>query len=80
MKSWKTTLGGLLASLGGLATQHPDPAIVKLGAAVSAIGLMLLGTAARDNGVSSEQAGVKQSGKRESGKAEAPPADGQTML
>jgi hypothetical protein len=59
MKSWKTTLGGLLSSLGLLGTQHPDPAVAKFGAALAAFGTLLTGAAARDNGVSSEQAGAK---------------------
>lgn len=58
-KSWKTTLGGILTSLGLLGTQYPDPTVAKIAAGVAALGALLTGGAARDNGVSSESAGAK---------------------
>jgi len=66
MKSWKTTVCGLLAILAAAATMigipllDADPLTVPnytafLATATTAIGLLF----ARDNGVTSEQAGAK---------------------
>lgn len=56
-KSWKTTLAGIIAILGPVAAtiwpQYSD-AILKTTAGLTGLGLV----AARDNGVSSEMAGV----------------------
>lgn len=57
MTSWKTTIAGallLLAACVAMATGHVDPIV---GGGMIAAGLGLI--AARDNGVSSEQAGAK---------------------
>lgn len=58
MKSWKTTLAGLIALAGPIAAslwpQHAAE-ILKISAIAGGAGLV----AARDNNVSSEQAGVK---------------------
>lgn len=57
MKSWKTTLGGILSG-GGLAFAQFFPQWSKWGMFASALGSVLLGIAARDNSVTSEQAGA----------------------
>jgi len=55
--SWKTSLGGLLSAVGLLfATQFPDQA--KWGTFAAALGTLLTGLAARDQNVTSEQAGA----------------------
>ena len=59
MKSWKTTIGGILAGIGGLLTLSPDPKIHAFGVVAGSIGTFIIGGAARDNGVSSESAGAK---------------------
>lgn len=57
MKSWKTTLGGILAAVGvGL---RKTPQTASYADLVEGVGVVLLGMSARDNGVSSEAAGVK---------------------
>lgn len=69
MKSWKTSLGGALVCLGAAIGQiYPEHA--KEGALLAALGTAFGLVFARDNNVSSEQAGAGQSGKREGGKAE----------
>lgn len=58
MKSWKTTLGGILAGTGTLfAGLFPEWS--RYGLFVSGAGTVLLGLAARDNNVSSEDVGIK---------------------
>lgn len=64
MKSWKTTLGGVAAILAGLGliakmVSDGDYNAEKLMAAVAAVGAGFTGIFARDNNVSSEEAGVK---------------------
>ena len=55
MKSWKTTLGGILLALGGWASTQADPWwLFKVGGFLNIIGALLLGGAARDNNVPSE--------------------------
>lgn len=71
MKSWKTTLFGLMAGIGGGITGaylvKPDllahfPAwLPGLGVLLTSIGTTCLGLAARDNNVTSEQAGAAPS-------------------
>ena len=59
MKSWKTTLGGVLLAIGGWASTQSDPWwIYKAGGIINIIGALLLGGAARDNNVTSEQVGA----------------------
>jgi hypothetical protein len=58
MKSWKTSLGGILTSVGlliaaGTGVEH------QIGVALAAIGAAMTGLSARDAGVSSEQQGIK---------------------
>ena len=59
MKSWRTTLGGVLAAIGMGVSELPFEWAAGVGKALSAIGLALLGLTARDNKVSSETAGAK---------------------
>jgi len=65
MKSWKTSLGGVLAGLSLLLGQastvfdsdpNTNPSFTEV---VAAFGMLGLGLAARDNNVSSESAGAK---------------------
>ena len=58
MKSWKTTLGGFLLAIGQGLTQTGESWSALAGTVVTAVGGLFL-TQARDNTVSSEQAGVK---------------------
>lgn len=57
--SWKTSLGGILLSIGTLVAASQDEKTHAIGAGVAAVGSIILGLAARDNGVTSEQAGAK---------------------
>jgi hypothetical protein len=64
MKSWKTTIGGIVTALGAallaISTESNAPHWLKmLGIGFSTFGPGLLGLAARDNNVSSEDAGIK---------------------
>lgn len=63
MKSWRTTLGGIAAALGSAlmgAHEAGAPKWVSLaGYVLSAFGVALLGAAARDNNVTSKQAGAE---------------------
>jgi hypothetical protein len=75
MKSWKTTLCGVVAIIGGTLVQFfPEyPLAAKIGGALAAaatgIGLLF----ARDNNVTSEQVGA---GNADSGRRGTPPSDG----
>lgn len=57
--SWKTTLGGILAAAGQFVPQFLPPSWHWLSPALTGIGALIIGASARDNGVSSEQAGAK---------------------
>jgi hypothetical protein len=58
LTSWKTSLGGFLSGAGLLfASQFPEYA--KYGSFAAALGTLLLGFSARDQNVTSEQAGAK---------------------
>jgi hypothetical protein len=64
MKSWKTTLGGVAAILAGLGliakmVSEGNYDAEKILGALTAIGAGFTGIFARDNNVSSEQAGAK---------------------
>jgi hypothetical protein len=60
MKSWKTTLFGILtAAAGGVATTSTDPQTGKWAMLIGAICTGLMGIFSRDNKVTSEQAGAK---------------------
>ena len=56
MKSWKTSLGGILAAIGIVLRDNPKTAAYA--SLVESIGIVLIGMSARDNKVSSEQAGA----------------------
>jgi len=64
MKSWKTTTAGIVAGLAVILTQvayllDADPETVfSLEAVIAALGVMGIGWFARDNNVTSEQAGA----------------------
>lgn len=58
--SWKTTVGGVAGSIGTvLGTVAHDDVMRGIAGIVAGIGILLLGLAARDNSVTSEQAGAK---------------------
>ncbi len=53
-KSWKTTVGGVLLSVGGVMATMSNPWWMwKVGTALQAIGGLMLGVTARDNNVPS---------------------------
>ena len=60
MASWRTTLFGILSAAGtGLLTVKEPAWVSTLGQIMAAIGVAGMGLSARDNKVSSEQAGAK---------------------
>ena len=57
MTSWKTTVGGICAAIGTALVGFGDDATLKLiGTILGALGVFFVGTSARDNNVTSEQA------------------------
>lgn len=57
MKSWKTTLAGAVGALGVYLSTQPGLEVV--GQILAGLGSFLTGLFARDNNVTSEQAGAK---------------------
>jgi len=58
-RSWKTTLGGAVLALSPVIKQAVKPEYAWLGDAAMTLGALILGAAARDNNVTSEQAGAR---------------------
>ena len=63
--SWKTTLGGILSMIGAALQALPDNApgaatLKPWSIFLVAVGASITGLAARDNNVTSEQAGAKK--------------------
>ena len=56
MKSWKTSLGGIVAAAGIALRDNPKTAAYA--PIVEGLGVFLIGMSARDNKVSSEQVGA----------------------
>lgn len=48
MKSWMTSLGGLLTAIGAACMQSNDATVVIIGRVLSFVGPVLLGLAAKD--------------------------------
>lgn len=59
MKSWKTTLAGSIGAVGAYLASTGDATLVTIGKIMAAAGVFLMGLFARDNGVSSEDVGIK---------------------
>jgi hypothetical protein len=60
MKSWKTTVCGIIAAAAaGVASADMDPIVTKIAGIIAAIATAALGYFARDNKVTSEDAGAK---------------------
>ena len=58
--SWKSTLAGAITALGTYLSGLDDPEyLATIGKVLMAVGTFILGAVARDNSVSSEEAGAK---------------------
>ena len=58
--SWKTTVAGAIAALGGYLTTVTEPSwLSTLGKTMATLGTLAIGLFARDNNVTSENAGAK---------------------
>jgi len=55
MKSYKTTIAGLLASVGLLLAGNDQPTISAIGRIMEAVGLLLVGSMAKDHNVTGKQ-------------------------
>lgn len=60
MKSWRTTIGGALLAIGSIMVQVSAPEWVStLGGACVSVGGLIMGVHARDNKVTSKEAGAE---------------------
>jgi len=59
MKSWKTTLAGILLGIGTPMAAAGEGIYQIIGVILASVGGLLLGVAARDDKVTSEAAGAK---------------------
>lgn len=59
MKSWKTTLGGILVAAGQLLTSILPPNYAWVSTTLTGLGALILGGFARDNKVSTAEARAK---------------------
>ena len=60
MSSWKTTVAGILvAAAGGVSAAYPGTTIGQIASVIAYLATAVLGFVARDNSVTSEQAGAK---------------------
>lgn len=55
MKSYKTTISGLLASVGLILAENDNPIISAIGRIMEAVGLLLVGSLAKDHNVTGKQ-------------------------
>lgn len=60
MTSWKTTLAGAVGAVGAFLSTQSDHTLATIGQVVTGVATFLLGMFARDNNVTSEQAGLKK--------------------
>lgn len=58
MKSWKTTLGGIIAAIGAAMLASDDHQLKLIGGVVAAVGALITGFTARDNDRTSEEVGA----------------------
>lgn len=59
MKSWKTSLAGIIVAVGGMMQTHTDPKLQAYGQTIMAIAGSLGLVACRDNDKSSKNVGAK---------------------
>lgn len=59
MKSWKTTLAGVIGAIGTFLLTQQDHTLQVIGQVLAGVGTFLLGLFARDNKVTSEDVGAK---------------------
>jgi len=59
MKSWKTTLGGIMLGIGSPLAAAGEGIYKTIGIVLVTIGGLLVGISARDNNVTSEAAGAR---------------------
>lgn len=59
MKSWKTTIGGILLGISPIVKNGLPPHLAWIGDVLLTAGGIILGASARDNNVTSEQANAK---------------------
>lgn len=56
MKSWKTTVGGIIGAIGAYFIAQDGAMYDMIGAALEALAFFVIGVGARDNNVTSEEA------------------------